>query len=217
MKYCKAVSILVLAISSSAFAGDHASSYMVGAFSSTGQVNDGTFTNGQGRGVATHSQSHNIHYVRTNLGYYGIEAPTSVGGTFLIEVLSNNAAMAELHKQWFMDQLHEGDQVLFAAACDKHNNCTFWLPDPDKTGKEYKTVGFFRPDNAKTNTTSLCGKGKLSAVVEAQVCKNDVIPPAPPATPTQASITPVVQPQQITNQCPHGGAYNDVIGACVSK
>jgi hypothetical protein len=79
-----------------------------------------------------------------------------------------------IHKGWFMDNLHEGDRVLFAAKCktyrNNHTSCQFWLPNPDKAGKEILTVGGFTPAVAKTNTSQLCGTGKLSASVEAQVC-----------------------------------------------
>jgi hypothetical protein len=98
-----------------------------------------------------------------------------------------------IHKEWFMDQLHEGDKILFDAKCNKHNNCEFYLPDPDKTGKEIVTVGYYRADVAKTNTTTLCGKGKLSPAVEAQVCP--INPPgspanSPPPNPTASAVPP---------------------------
>lgn len=171
MKYVKIAVVLALVISTaSAFAGDHAAKYMAGTFSSTGQVTDGTYLNGQGRGVVSKTAGHNVHFVSVPEGTYAIEAPSAVGKTVLLGALTNSA-MPMLHKQWFMDQLHEGDQVLFAAKCDKHNNCEFWLPNPDKQGSEIHTQGDFRPNVAKSNTASLCGKGKLSPAVEAQVCQ----------------------------------------------
>ena len=170
MKTCKIVVTFALALTTvAAFAGDHASNYQAGTFSATGKVEDGTFSNGLGRGVVTKAAAHNVHYVSTPDGTYAIEAPTAVGKTILVESLTHTA-MADIHKQWFMDQLHEGDQVLFAAQCDKHNNCQFWLPNPDKAGKEIHTQGSYEPNVAKTNTQALCGKGKLSPAVEAQVC-----------------------------------------------
>ena len=152
-----------------AFAADHASEYKVGIFSATGQVNDGTYTNAQGNGARTNSASHNIHYVQTDTGMYYIESPAAVGKTILVQMATKQAT-PEFHKQWFMDQLHEGDKVLFAVKCDKHNNCRFWLPNPEKPGKEIATDGYYRPNVAQTNTQSLCGKGKLTPEVEAQVC-----------------------------------------------
>ena len=170
MKFIKTAVVFALAVTTvAAFAGDHAASYQAGTFSATDQINDGTYANGQGRGVSSYSAAHNVHYVTTPDGTYAIESPSAVGKSILIGVLTNSA-MPTLHKQWFMDQLHEGDQVLFAAKCDKHNNCMFWLPNPEKVGKEFTTAGNFRPNVAKTNTTALCGKGKLSPAVEAQVC-----------------------------------------------
>lgn len=106
---------------------------------------------------------------------YAVEAPVSVGLTMLGAMVSNGNAPT-VHKQWFMDQLHEGDKVLFAAKCNKHNNCQFWLPNPDKIGKEISTVGYYRADNAGTNTTTLCGKGKLRPEIEAQVCPTGSAP-----------------------------------------
>jgi len=117
---------------------------------------------------------------------YAIEAPTSVGLS-LFDALVTKGNSPTVHKQWFMDQLHEGDKVLFAAGCDKHNNCQFWLPDPDKPGKEFSTVGYYRADHAKTNTGTLCGRGKLKPDIEAQVC------PAKPA-PVLSEITPPAMP-----------------------
>lgn len=157
-----------------AHAKDHSEEYKVGVFSATGQLSDGSFANCKGNGCSMYSAAHNIHYVRTPDGMYAIEAPVSVGRSILLGVLTDGVAPM-VHKEWFMDQLHEGDKILFASQCNKHNNCTFWLPDPDHTGKEFATLGYYRADAAKTNTQTLCGKGKLSPAVEAQVC------PATPA------------------------------------
>ena len=99
---------------------------------------------------------------------YAIESPVSVGGGILLGMLTGSAPT--VHKQWFMDNLHEGDKVLFNVKCDNHNRCTFILPNPDDPNKEYKTAGTFYPKVSKTNTSVLCGTGKLTADVEAQVC-----------------------------------------------
>jgi hypothetical protein len=124
---------------------------------------------------------------------YAIQAPISRGQTFLANLATNSNA-SQVHVQWFMDQLHEGDKVLFAYKCDKHNNCFFWLPKPDKEGKEYSTYGYFRPDAAQTNTQQLCGKSKLSPDVEAQLCPPVAAPPAPAqVTPAAVQTAPVSQ------------------------
>jgi hypothetical protein len=100
---------------------------------------------------------------------YTIEAPTSFAATMVVGTLNGgNGPM--VHKAWFMYDLHEGDKVLFFPKCDKHNRCTFYLPNPDKAGKEIETQGSFSPSGARTNTSQLCGSGKPSAAVEAQVC-----------------------------------------------
>jgi hypothetical protein len=161
--------VLTLGLTLPALAKDHAADYQVGIFSATGQLSDGSFTNCYGRGCSSYSAGHNIHYIRTETGMYAVEAPVSVGKTLLVGMLTDGVAPT-IHQQWFMDQLHEGDKVLFFAKCNRHNNCEFWLPNPDKDGKEYISLGFYRADVAKTNTQGLCGKGKLSPAVEAQVC-----------------------------------------------
>jgi hypothetical protein len=100
---------------------------------------------------------------------YAIEAPISAARTLVAGVLTSGISPA-IHQEWFMDQLHESDKVLFFSKCNKHNLCQFFPPNPDKIGKEFFTFGYFSPDVARTNTTTLCGKGKLAPAVEAQVC-----------------------------------------------
>ena len=170
MNIRRSASLIVLAVATSAFAADHSSQYMAGTFSATGVVDDGVYASSGNRNARAVSTGHNIHYVRTESGMYAISAPVAVGVSILASVLTEGQAPT-VHRQWFMDQLHEGDPVLLAARCDKHNNCEFWLPDPDKKlGKEAHTEGYYRPFAAKTNTQALCGKGKLSPDVEAKVC-----------------------------------------------
>jgi hypothetical protein len=41
--------------------------------------------------------------------------------------MMSNGIAPDVHKSWFMDQLHEGDKILFAAKSDKHNRCEFKL------------------------------------------------------------------------------------------
>jgi hypothetical protein len=110
-------------------------------------------------------------------GIYLIESPTSLAATMLVG-MTNGGNSPILHKAWFMDSLHAGDKVLFSADCNKHNACRFRLPNPDDPAKEIATNGAFEPAVAKTNATSLCGTGKLSASVEAQVCGQAPVIPA---------------------------------------
>jgi hypothetical protein len=70
-----------------------------------------------------------------------------VGSSILMMATDGHAP--SVHKARFMDQLHEGDKILFAPKCGKHNRCQFWLPNPDKTGKEVATLGSFEPTVAK--------------------------------------------------------------------
>jgi hypothetical protein len=95
-----------------------------------------------------------------------------------------------------MDQMHAGDKVLFAAKCNKHNDCQIWVPNPDKPGKEIMTDGRFEPAVAKTNTNALCGTGKLSADVEAQVCTPQAAPAPEPTPAPEAAPSPAEQAKQ---------------------
>ena len=164
-----AVAVVVLLISM-AFAKDHSANYQVGSLTETRSVQD---VNIYGSALANASTafSHNEHLIQTNDGVYVIEAPTSAGGSLLMALATNNQAPTDIHIRWFMDDMHSGDKVLFYAECNKRNECTFYLPKPDKPAKEFHTSGHFYPTLAKTNTTQLCGTGKLSAAVEAQVCR----------------------------------------------
>lgn len=157
---------------------DHSSEYQVGIFQSTDVTSDGSYASCNGGGCSGYNAGHNTHFITTNDGVFIVQAPVSTGASILMSMATNGNAPA-VHIQWFMDDLHQGDKVLFAAKCNKHNDCTFWLPKPDQPGKEYITQGYFRPLVAKTNTTQLCGTGKLSPAVEAEVCKATVPTPTP--------------------------------------
>jgi hypothetical protein len=175
--------------------------YQVGSFLASRQVSDGSYSQASCGGFScsgsSYSAAHNVHEVQASDGVYTIEAPVSVGGTLALGMLSNGNSPT-VHKQWFMDSLHEGDKVLFSAQCNKHYRCTIRLPNPDKPEKVIETQGFFSPAAAKTNAGVLCGTGKLSADVEAQVCNQPttaasvVVPqPAPPAArPAQTEMPP---------------------------
>jgi hypothetical protein len=176
--------------------------YQAGTYISSTKVNDGSYSTAScgsfGCSGSAYSAAHNVHFVRTEAGVYGIESPTSGAATFL-NAMANNGVSPTLHKAWFMDQLNEGDTVLFSAVCNNHNYCRISVPNPDKPEKVIMTNGFFRPALAKTNATSFCGKGKLSAELEIKVCasKVTVLPvatPAPVAPVTQSAVAPVAVP-----------------------
>lgn len=162
------------------FSKDHSSDYQVGTLQTTEVASTGTFTSCD-HGCISQSTGHNVHYLETESGLFVIDSPTSTAGSIFQSALVG-ANAPDVHIQWFMDELHPGDKVLFAAACGKHNDCTFWLPKPDKPGKEYITAGSFHPRVAKTNTTQLCGTGKLSPSVEAQVCQQATAQGTPAVT-----------------------------------
>ena len=160
--------------------------YEVGTFMSSQQVSDGSYSTAScgsfGCNGSAYNAAHNVHLVQTLDGVFSIEAPVSVAGSILLSMATNGNSPT-VHKAWFMDNLHEGDKVLFSAACNKHNRCTIRLPNPDKPTKEILTLGFFFPAIAKTNTAVLCGTGRLTADVEAQVCTQGN-PPPPTAAPS---------------------------------
>ncbi len=176
MRNMKRIACLIVIVASCAFATDHSSAYQVGIFKETQAVSDGSYSSAScgtlGCSGSAYNASHNVHFVQTADGVYTIAAPISVGNTLLLGLSTPGGDAPTVHKAWFMDQLHDGDKVLFAVGCNKHNQCTFWLPNPDKVGKEIVTEGWFAPAVAPSNTTSLCGTGKLTAAVEAQVCQS---------------------------------------------
>jgi hypothetical protein len=182
--------LIALAITP-AFAKDHASRYQVGTFLSTERLGDGTYSYAScgsfGCSGSAYNASHNVHYVQIPDGLYAINAPVSVAGTFFLGLSTPGGISPTVHKLWFMDDLHDGDKVLLTAKCNQHNLCQFWLPNPDKPGKEFITNGSFHPVVSKTNTTSLCGKGKLLAAVEEQVCNAAIATQAPAAWPGPTS------------------------------
>jgi hypothetical protein len=78
---------------------------------------------------------------------------------------------------------------------------TFIIASPDKSNKVYNTSGVFIPAASplKNNANGLCGTGKLTADVEAQVCtpQGTAAPepaPAPQAAPP--TLTPAEQVKQ---------------------
>ena len=160
----KAIAFLALALAAiPALAKDHASQYQVGILTSQ------------------YEPRFHTHYVQTADGLYSIEAPSSVG-----ESIISGGGESYVNRQWFMDDLQQGDKVLFASKCPgKRRICDLWLPDPRHPGKEFHTMGHFWPGGGETNTQTLCGKGKLKPEVEAQVC-----PAAPAAPVSQAAPAP---------------------------
>lgn len=183
--------------------------YQVGTFIESRQVSDGTYSHASCGAFScsgsAYSASHNVHEVETPGGVYTIEAPVSVGGTLAVAML--NGASPTIHKGWFMDQLHEGDKILFSAQCNKHNRCTIRLPNPDKPDKVVETQGFFSPAAAKTNAGVLCGTGKLTPSVEAQVCNQ------PPVV--AAAIEPTPAPAKAESAAPAQSAPSAPIVAVV--
>ncbi len=126
-----------------------------------------------------------IHLLHTDAGDYRVEAPINNGATILSAMGSNAYNPARTyHNKWFLDNVQSGTKVLFASKCDKPNKkhpydavvCLFWFPDPDSTTHEYLTIGDFTPytagdgSNTQKTANTLCGKGKLSPAVEAQIC-----------------------------------------------
>ena len=201
MKSTIAAIAITLALVGSALAKDnrrdHSAEYQVGTFVETQRVDTGSVSQGGsgglfgGRNVRTQNLGHNAAVVSVPTGQYTINQPFSVGAAMF------GGSTVDPHKAWFMDQMHAGDKVLFAAKCNKHNDCQIRVPNPDKPGKEIMTDGRFEPAVAKTNTNALCGTGKLTADVEAQVCTpQTAVTPEPPPTPSEIAAEQAKQAQQ---------------------
>jgi hypothetical protein len=212
--------ILMLALAATLSLAKDKPQYEVGTFIESTQVSDGTYSSascgGGGCNGSAYNAAHNQHAVSAPEGTYYIDAPVSVGWSMVASMGTNGNAPL-IHKQWFMDDLHEGDKVLFSAECNKHNVCTIRMPNPDKPDKEFRTMGRFYPNVAKTNATSLCGKGKLTAAVEAQVCgaKQESQPEPEPAA--QPIVEPVVEPAVVVASAPQSAVQKAVAPPIVQQ
>lgn len=162
--------LAVLMFATTMMYGADKKAYDIGVFRTSISVSDGVYGSYSGGYSDAYTAGHNVHIIQVPDGVYFISAPTNVGISILASVATNGHAPT-IHKQWFMDDLHDGDNVLFSAKCNKHWNCSIQLPNPDNPNKIISTVGRFKPNVAQTNTsTSLCGTGKLTPAAEAQLC-----------------------------------------------
>lgn len=155
----KTTAIFLLLLTSFLYAKDKPK-YQVGVFVGTSDTNDGTITKKDcvgllDCGAVTKSLGRTQYSVRTPEGDYIMESPVNSLGK---------------HQPWFMDNLAEGDKVVFSASCKKDGYCIIRMPNPDKPDKTITMSADFRPSQGKSNATTLCGTGKLSAEVEVQVC-----------------------------------------------
>ncbi len=169
MKAQLSSAVLSVILASAAFGRDKPP-YQVGVFVQAVAVDSGTVSQRGtaglfgGSNVTTKSIGHMNALVETPEGRYSIDPPFSMGKTILM------GSTADPHKEWFMDAMHAGDKVLFSAQCNKHNHCVIEVPNPEKPEKVIQTMGLFMPNDAKSNAGVLCGTGKLTPEVEAQVC-----------------------------------------------
>jgi hypothetical protein len=196
----------------------HAAEYQVATLDQTLRVNTGSDVTlaKSGTDAKLSSGGQGIHLLYTDQGNFRVEAPVNKGRTFGLAFAtamanSNRPAWAQqssatIHNKWFLDNVRPGTKVMFAAECNKPNKkhpydtvrCMFYIPDPDSTDHEYETTGDFTPilagdsSNVQKAADTLCGKGKLSASVEAQMC------PAPTPTP----IAPPPQPADAVAPAP---------------
>ena len=188
-KFIKNILAFILMASVAALAKKDKPDYQVGLVTTNTEVADQSVINADGgcgiggctTGTATRL-AHHVTTVQTPDGTYAIDSPVSVGGGLVLGMMTGSAPT--VHKQWFMDNLKTGDKVLFAAKCNNHNSCVITVPNPDNPKKEYSTAEIFTPNVAKTNANALCGTGRLTAAVEAQVCNQPVPMPPAEATPT---------------------------------
>jgi len=208
MKCIVALILVSLALMGSALAQktyNHASEYQVAVLDESTRLSTGVdATLGKTRTDAKlNGGGQGFHFLHTDSGNYRVEAPVNKGMTFLSAMAANrNNPAVTFHNKWFLDNVAAGTNVLFAAQCSKPNKkhpndvvrCEFWFPDPDSDSHEYRTSGDFTPyiqgdgGNIQKTANSLCGKGKLSASVEAQVCNQPAADPQP--TPAAEPIRP---------------------------
>jgi hypothetical protein len=188
----------------------HAAQYLVAILDQNLRVETGTdVTLGKSQTDAKlGAGGQGIHLLHTDAGDYRVEAPVNKGLSFLSALATANnpyATAQTFHNKWFLDHVPAGTKVLFAVECAKpsrkHPNdtvrCEFWFPDPDSTTHEYATLGDFTPymigdgSNTQKTANTLCGKGKLSPAVEAEVCPAAIPAPIPaPAAPADAVPAP---------------------------
>jgi hypothetical protein len=199
MKHLQSV-LLIVALAVPALAVKREQQYEVGKLVQlvridTGSVSERGYAGLLGRGnVRTRNLGHMAAIVATEEGQYVIDPPVSVAASILL------GETVDPSKAWFMDLLKPGDPVAFAAKCNKHGQCSFRVPNPDKPGKEFLTTGSFRPAEAKSNALTLCGTGKLDAKAEADLC----------GKPEQASEQQKLTPEQIS-------AYNAAVATAAPR
>jgi hypothetical protein len=226
----------VLVLAGSAFAQkektyNHASEYKVavldenikvGSVFSTDQTLGKTRTDAK---LGTAGQG--FHFLHTAQGNYRVEAPVNTGMSILSAMASDRYHPAvTYHNKWFLDNVAAGTNVLFAARCSKPNKkhpndvvrCEFWFPDPDSTSHEYRTMGDFTPylegngSNIQNTAKALCGTGKLSASVEAQVCNA-----APPSSSAQVPVPDEQNVPSLADQAKQAQQYADCLKVAVDN
>lgn len=124
--------ILLLLLTSFLYAKDKPE-YQVGVFVGSSDTNDGTITKKGcvgllNCGAVTKSLGRTQYSVRTPEGDYIMELPVNSLGK---------------HQPWFMDNLTEGDKVVFSASCKKDGYCIIRMPNPEKPDKTITTVSRF--------------------------------------------------------------------------
>lgn len=164
--------LLSLAITSF---GKDRPAYQVGIFVGKDVRDDGSLVSTSGGYSKGVQQGHYTYTVRTDDGSYVIDSPTAVASSIFAS-LATNGQSANIHKDSFLDTLHDGDKVLFSAKCDKHRRCSIRMPNPDNPNKTINTLGWFWPARGKSNVTALCGSGKLSQTIENEYCTDQVSP-----------------------------------------
>jgi hypothetical protein len=213
LRFLAVMALVSLAITS--FGKDHPD-YQVGVFVGKDVKDDGSLVSTNGGYSKGVQQGHYTYTVRTDDGSYVIESPTAVASSIFAS-LATNGQSANIHKDSFLDTLHEGDKVLFSGKCDKHRRCSIKMPNPDDPKKTINTVGWFWPARGKSNVTALCGSGKLSQTIESEYCvktpsrtagSNVDVQPINAATPDPASTIPVpaATPGEPTPTLPSDGA-----------
>lgn len=154
------ISVFVLLVSAQAKPKAHGGTYLIGTVAEQKAITGTTIEQCLGASCVTVPVSSRITHIKTEHGVYTLAQPYTIPWNRPIEYIP-----------WFVTDLHEGDKLLFAASCTSANYCIYWVPDPSNPEKEIRTEGRFHPFNPKSNTRALCGTGKLTPEMEAELCR----------------------------------------------
>jgi len=151
----------------------HISEFRVATFD---EVGDQTLL--KALGLMSRNAAPRIYLLHNEDGSFLLETPVRMGMTFLAAPFGGSTQ----YKEWIMDYIALGEDVLLAAKCARPNKrrpyqavtCEFWLPDTHNPPKEYNTKGWFTPRMDGNFTDEVanreCGTGRMDPRTEAAIC-----------------------------------------------